>query len=309
MKKQIACFALVAALVLSALGCSSSVKTVDAQADMSHSIGLTGVSNARDIGGYKTTDGKTVKTGMLLRSGALYKATDDDKKILLDTYHLKQIIDFRTDAEITSQPDPELAGVNNVHVQVIRSTSMSTASAPASAAPSSAAPSPSGDAVDTLIASVKAIGDVNAYMTKSYPSMVTDDYSVNAYKQFFEIVSSKHDGAILYHCSAGKDRAGIASMLLLSALGVDRNTAISDYVLTNDFVKSSVDAMVSAAAQKGADQTVQENIRLLNGVDQKWADAVFDTINNQYGSMDNFLQQKLGLTQDKLSQLKQMYLQ
>lgn len=320
MKKQIIPFLMATVMLFALAGCakteamaspspsasdSAAIHMPDASADMTHSIGLTGVSNARDIGGYKTADGKTVKAGMLLRTGALGGATDADKKILTDTYHVKIIIDLRCDSEIAQSPElTTLPGVENIHIPILKSVSSSPSGSP-SAAAESASPSPSAnpDQVDILVN--KDISTANTV----YASMVTDDYSINAFKLFFETILSTHDGAISYHCVGGKDRTGVASMLLLSALGVDRETVEADYLLTNDFNKSSIDAQVAEAAAKGAGQATQDNVKLLLGTDPEWAATVFDTIDTTYGSMDNFLQEKLGLTPDKIDRLKQMYLQ
>ncbi|MDD4844535.1 MAG: tyrosine-protein phosphatase [Anaerotignum sp.] len=272
-------------------------------ADTTHAIGLTGVSNARDIGGYKTIDGKTVKAGMLLRTAALAGANDADKKILTEIYNVKIIVDLRYDSEIAQSPELTLPGVTNIHAPILKDISASSSTT------STASSSAKSDKMDTLIGYVKRIGDVDGMINNEYSAMVTDKYSINGYKQFFETILSEHDGAILYHCSGGKDRTGIASMLLLSALGVDRQTAEADYMLTKDFIKGSIDTTTASAAAKGADQPTQDGIELLMSVDQKWADTVFDTINTKYGSMDNFLQEELGLTPDKIDQLKGMYLQ
>lgn len=274
---------------------AASIHMPDSTADMTHSIGLTGVSNARDIGGYKTTDGKTVKAGMLIRTGALGGATDADKKILTDTYNVKIIIDLRCDSEIAQSPELTLPGVENLHFPVLQDTTSS----------SSASPSPSinPEQIDILVTN-----DISAANT-AYGSMVTNDFSINAYKQIFDTILSSHDGAIFYHCVGGKDRTGVVSMLILSAIGVDRQTVEADYMLTNDFMKSTIDAKVAGLAAKGVDQATQDNVKLLLGTDLEWANTVFDTIDTSYGSMDNYLQEKLGLTPEKIAQLKQMYLQ
>lgn len=84
MKKQIIAFLMVTVMSLTMAGCAKTATTASPSpsADMTHAIRLTGVLNTRDIGGYKTADGKTVKAGMLLRTGALGGANDADKKIL-----------------------------------------------------------------------------------------------------------------------------------------------------------------------------------------------------------------------------------
>ena len=318
MKKQIFAFLMAILMLFALAGCaktettaspspsasdSAAIHMPDATADMTHSIGLSGVSNARDIGGYKTADGKTVKVGMLLRTGELGGAADADKKILTDTYHVEIIIDLRCDSEIAQSPElTTLPGVTNIHIPVLKDVPSSPSGSP-SAAAGSAASSANPDQIDELVNNVLSTANT------VYASMVTDEYSINAFKQFFETVLSTHDGAISYHCVGGKDRTGVASMLLLSALGVDRQTVEADYLLTNDFIKSSIDGQVAQAAAKGADQATQDNLKLLLGTDKEWADTVFDTIDTKYGSMVNFLQEELDVTPAKIDQLKQMYLQ
>ena len=319
MKKQITAFLISTVMVLSLSGCaitgvtSSSPPAVSAAinipastAGMTHAIGLAGVSNARDIGGYKTADGKTVRAGMLIRTGELINANDADKNTLTDTYNVKTIIDLRYDSEIAQSPELTLPGATNIHIPILKDILASSSSTKESHTASSSAKL---DKLDILIGYVKSIGDVNNTINNGYISMVTDDYSINGYKKFFDTILSSHNGAIVYHCSGGKDRTGVASMLLLSALSVDRKTAEDDYMLTYDFIKSSIDMTVIGAADKGASKDVQNGIKLVMGVDRKWADSVFDSINTKYGSMDNFLKVKLDLTPDKIKQLKQIYLQ
>ena len=319
MKKQIIIFLITTVILLALIGCSKTSTTVSpsptvsyseainmpsSAADMTHAIVLSGVSNSRDIGGYQTSNGKTVKAGMLIRTGALMGANDEDKKILTDTYNVKTIIDLRYDSEIAKSPELTLPGVTNIHIPIRKDISVAPA-----AVSTAASPSTKPDQIDILVGYAKLIGDVDTMTNDAYRSMVTDDYSINGYKQFFDTILSTHDGAIVYHCTGGKDRTGVASILLLSALGVDRQTVEADYMLTDDFIKSSIDMTIAGAAAKGADEATQEGVKLLMGVDQKWADTVFDTINTKYGSMDNFLQEKLGLTPDKIDQLKNRYLQ
>ena len=289
---------------LAASDSAASIHMPDSTADMTHSIGLTGVSNARDIGGYKTTDGKTVKAGMLLRTGALGGATDADKKILTDTYTIKIIIDLRCDSEIAQSPELTLPGVENLHFPVLQDVPASSSSSPAA---SSASASPSAS-INPQQVDILVTNDISTANT-AYSSMVTDDFSINAYKQIFDTILSSHDGAISYHCVGGKDRTGVVSMLILSALGVDRQTVESDYMLTNDFMKSTIDAQVAKLAAKGVDQATQDNVKLLLGTDIEWANTVFDTIDTSFGSMDNYLQEKIGLTPENIAQLRQMYLQ
>ena len=84
-----------------------------------HSISLTGTGNARELGGYTTEDGRTVKRGVLLRTAKLSNATEEDLRKLTDLYHLSVVIDFRGDSEIEHYPDPVISGVKNLNIQIL----------------------------------------------------------------------------------------------------------------------------------------------------------------------------------------------
>ena len=89
----------------------------------SQSLGLEKVENARQIGGYQTADGRHVREDVLLRSGKLSGATEEDLKILTEKYNLKQVVDFRTSGEVSSEPDPDIEGVTNTNVRVLDESS------------------------------------------------------------------------------------------------------------------------------------------------------------------------------------------
>jgi hypothetical protein len=82
-------------------------------------LNLTGVENARDLGGYVTEDGRKVKPGVLLRTAKLAGAKDTDIQTLLNTYHLKQVIDLRTTTEVTEAPDPKIEGVTDTNLKIL----------------------------------------------------------------------------------------------------------------------------------------------------------------------------------------------
>ena len=84
-----------------------------------HSLGLTGVSNARQLGGYVTEDGRKVKENVLIRSGALAGATEDDLKILSEDYNVKLIIDLRSESDFASEPDPAFNDAQVINIPVL----------------------------------------------------------------------------------------------------------------------------------------------------------------------------------------------
>ena len=134
----------------------------------------------------------------------------------------------------------------------------------------------------------------------TYRSQVTDEYSINALKQFFDVLLNEKTGAVMYNCVAGKDRTGVATAILLSALGVDKETIIYDYLLTNDYIASHVKSVMTSAATETDDEALLEQLRYYLSVDISYIETMFSTIDSKYGSMDKFLEQAMGLTPEKI---------
>ena len=111
---------LLIALCLSVFLCSFCMAEADGD---SRSLLLTGVGNARELGGYTTEDGRTVKHGVLLRTAKLADATEDDIQRLLTVYRLAVDVDFRSDGEVESAPDPEMEGVEYLNIHIMDESS------------------------------------------------------------------------------------------------------------------------------------------------------------------------------------------
>ena len=97
------------------------------------SIGLEEIVNARELGGYVGADGRKVKRGVLLRTGALSEISEADRRRLLEQYHLTDIIDFRTSFECEAAPDPEMDGVVCPPIRILDDQGDQTAGMAASA--------------------------------------------------------------------------------------------------------------------------------------------------------------------------------
>ena len=262
-----------------------------------HSIGLTGVENARQLGGYVTADGRTVKDGVLLRTGKLSGATDADLARLREVYNLTAVVDFRTTAEIAQGPDPAMEGVSNTQINILGDDDASTGAVTGIYG---------ADPIQAIIDIAKS-GQFGADM---YASFLSSERGLAGYRQFFQALLNQKEGAILWHCTGGKDRAGTAAVLLLSALGVDRETVLQDFALTNDFNAQKILYMGAQAADRGESAGVVELVRTLTGVNYDYMAAMLDMIDAQYGSMDAFLTAADGmaLTAGQLAQLREMYL-
>lgn len=153
---------------------------------------LRGAPNARDLGGLPTMDGRKVRTGLLLRSGELAGITDADAHTL-SQYPLRTVIDFRTDLEREQKPDRVLAGVRYIHCPIVQQAAAGLTR------------EEQADPYGAVVAHAKTMaGKERAFMCAMYRSLVTHDYSIAHYRQFFAHLLAQTDGALLYHWLRGQ---------------------------------------------------------------------------------------------------------
>ncbi|MDR2081459.1 MAG: tyrosine-protein phosphatase [Campylobacteraceae bacterium] len=217
---------------------------------------MQGAYNVRDVGGYKTTNGKTVKWGKVFRSGDLNQLTNADITYL-ENIGIKTVVDFRSESEKAAAPDTNLASVTNRLEYPIN--------------PGSAA-----QPAQTAEENMQALIEINKLFVTNFQS---------AYKNFFAALMNNQNQPLLFHCSAGKDRAGFAAALFLSSLGVDRETVIEDYLLSSIYVQEKYAPLVS---------TNPELLPMFT-VYREYIEAAFDTIDSQYGGIDSYLTNELGV--------------
>ena len=244
---------------------------------------LRGAPNARDLGGLPTVDGRKVRAGVLLRSGELAGITDADAHTL-SQYPLRTVIDFRTDLEREQKPDRVLAGVRYIHCPIVQQTATGLTR------------EEHADPYAAVVAHAKTMaGEERAFMCAMYRSLVTHDYSIAHYRQFFAHLLAQTDGALLYHCSAGKDRVGVGTMLLLTALGVDWPVIVENYLITNERMAATTDCLLTAVKDYDLTEAERDVIRTFDSADAEFLTAARDAAAQRCGSMDAFLSQALGV--------------
>ncbi|WP_335971735.1 tyrosine-protein phosphatase [Streptomyces sp. CA2R106] len=256
--------------------------------------------NLRDAGGYRTTDGHWVKMGAVYRSAALSLTPAD--AVVVNSFGITLDADLRTPDEVTAAADvvPIGAAWEELNISGTQGTGL-----------------PSG--IDTEAAAEKMMQDGEVSMASSLNART--DFG----KLLTQIAGSK--GATLYHCSAGKDRTGWASALLLSLLGVSKSTVTEDYLLSNTYsfgsaatqsaLKSIYDATYQAAIAKGATsadataaaQNEEAVYTAFMKVETSYLDAGLDYVTAHFGTVENYATTPLahgglGLTRKNLTALR-----
>ena len=269
------------------------------------SIGLEGVGNARELGGYQSEDGRTVKRGVFLRTAALGGATEADIQRLGEVYQLATVIDLRMTSEIEAAPDPEIEGVKNIHLGIIDEEALEEKRQ--SLSPEDLEGLDLTNTLDRLKMASK-LGIVGDQM---YVNFLSGDAGKAGYKQLFqELLELPEGGAVLFHCTQGKDRTGCAAMLILSALGVDEETILADFTLTNIYNEALIESerqMLSAQGVEGEEQ--ETYLRLMDEVDAQYMINALDWMKDNYGSALGYISDELGIEEAQLESLRDRYLE
>ena len=263
---------------------------------------VTGIENARQLGGYETADGRHVKRDVLLRTAKLSDAPSEELAALKDIYHLGVVVDFRTLAEREGAPDPEIDGVDNIVLDVLDEGSRTGAGAAIAGIYENGGAEPA-----EVMLNIIRSGCVSERM---YADMAFDPAAEKGFRDFFRILlENGGQKAVLWHCSGGKDRTGAAAVLLLLALGVNKETALRDFELTNEFLREKIAYMERRAAELTDDPEEIAWVKDLTGVNRKYMEKLLDTLEEKYGSQERYLTEGLGLDRAELEQLREMYLE
>ena len=268
---------------------------------MEYSICLDGVENARELGGYKIGD-KYIKKGVFLRTGKLTGATADAKNTLRNDYHLRHIVDLRMSMETAAVPDPEIPGSCYHHL-------------PAAEFEDLPGFSPEymelfrqyqRDRMKLFELSYES-GGFDDYL---YLSFLLNDKGKKAYKEFFRLINElENDESILWHCTDGKDRTGCASMLLLYALGADKELVIKDYLLTNEYNRKKIERSEQIASNMNMSPEKKEIFLFFAGgvIDRFMLNAI-EKLEKEYGSVMGYIIEELGVTAAEIKELQNRYL-
>jgi len=262
-------------------------------AQAGRNVGIASIPNLRDLGGYRTSDGKTVTSGLVYRSNQLSGISPADMEKLAGL-GLKNAFDLRTAEERNKRPEELPKGVNYVVLDVLAD---SPAAGPAQ--------------LEKLMGDPKMAnaqlggGKVEAAFQASYREFVTLPSARREFGKLYLSLGDRKQVPALFHCTTGKDRTGWAAAAFLTLMGVPKEEVYEDYLRSNDYIlpayRNAIDAFVAA----GGDAEIPKAIL---GVKKEYLDAAFDEMQKKYGTIERYFAEGLGIDATRQRALRHLYL-
>ena len=238
-------------------------------------IMLDGCHNFRDMGGYPTESGRTVKWRRLFRSGSMNGFSASGYEQLM-TLGLKTVCDFRSTSERERNPnDLQKLGVPTYWA---RDYGQSL-----------------GNLYTLLMSEHTTTREARETMLGIYSGLPAEQ--APAYRQLFQLLAN-NELPLAFNCSGGKDRTGLAAALILSALGASEEVVIEDYLLSNQAIGKGQPDKAYAAIKASPDV-----IQVIGGTHSDFLDAAFAAIHTMSGSVGGYLRRELGVTPDMLNRI------
>ena len=291
----ILCLILVFTFLLSSVSYAVDVPSAEEQASANdhHALGLVGVENGRDLGGYYTDDGLyRVKTGLLFRTGNLHEATDADVAAL-QNLGVTKIIDLRSTLEMVTARNQDVPGAEYIHLSPLSIPNLFVMNM---------------EDWMTILRAVRS-GVMDTYMANMYRQLVQDPAAIKATKQFFQELLESNGQPVLWHCKDGKDRTGIMAVLVLAALGVtDEAVLKAEYLNTNYFKAEAAQSAYDKAYKITRSDLIAREFMKYEGVSEQWLDVALNII-HRYGTIQDYLREVIGLTEADFAALRSFYLE
>lgn len=266
-------------------------------------IPIDGTLNFRDLGGYKTDQGRTVKWRRVFRSAQLHSLSEEGIRALADL-NIKTVVDLRFFEEVDNYP---------TIIRALPEADFFTWDDEVFDSQAGDKETPNADRMrqswrDSLDSNDPAV--VREAMRSNYPTKL---YSHRAIYRRMLLQLIEGETPLLFHCAAGKDRTGVAAALILSLLGVNNQQIIDDYMLTQNLIEGRMEAWLAGGAtnqdqyqgfQKKLAEQPSEMLRPVFDADRSYIDTLLEYVAETYENFHTYATKQLQLTEKQISELQ-----
>lgn len=253
-------------------------------------IYLEGADNARDLGGLKTTEGATIKKGYLIRSNRLSRITENDQKLLTNEYHLQKILDLRTPMEVDQDPDLEVSGAAYQNIPFFMESMVGVSRE---------------QETKKQMLHMEEFPD----MSEIYQMMIKEEFCKKQIAKAVYEVMATENGAVLWHCTEGKDRCGLLSAITLFLLDVSEDDIMEDYLKTNKAAIRRVEKLRKKLHLAGLHREKIEKLEGYFVAKEEFLNAALKTMREEYGSVNQFIKNGLGISMKEKEDFKKKVLE
>lgn len=263
--------------------------------DFGH-IPLSGLNNARDLGGMPCEDDWVIAPARLIRSDALHHATKEDFDTLINDHKLARVIDLRSDLERAANPDPrdKFVDIEFFELPVFEGEAFGITHG-------------GKNLKDDLQAFEHFNQDPFEIICALYPQALLSDQGKKVYTTFLDILANHDTGSTLWHCTEGKDRTGLGAVLIEKILGVSQENIYKDYLATNLYARTAGRSLLDFLGAHHIAEKLDSDVDALFYANQRFLDAAFAAVDGAYGSFDAYLAQALNCDKDKQEHLRHLY--
>ncbi len=254
-------------------------------------LNFEGIANFRDLGGYANEQGQQVKWGVLYRSGTFAHSSRADLQGL-QQLQLATLIDFRSGGEKEEEPNqlPQPASFTVVEIPTLDEGNKALV----------------GEVMERVESGNFDGFDPDQFMLTANRQFATE--FTPQFRQFIHTVLDARGKPVAWHCSAGKDRTGFASAILLRVLGVPQETVMRDYMESKQHaLEARKNQLLLLRVFKG--EEAADKLAIMMGVEEAWLLAAFEEIDAQWGSFDNYVSEGLQLTDRDIAKLRNQLLE
>ncbi|MDF7670469.1 tyrosine-protein phosphatase [Orbaceae bacterium ESL0721] len=245
--------------------------------------------NFRDLGGIKTVDGRTIRKGLLYRSGSFTYITPEEGDFLADNLQLHYVLDYRDQSEVDTFPNKLWKNVNYINIPANPLSDEVTAAI-----------------TQELTSDAKQLKDHYPidFMVKLYQLL---PFNNPAYKKLASLLLQNDNSPLVQHCAVGKDRTGVGVALTLFALGVDEETVMQDYLFTETALADFREKLLQKIKDRLSPE-VFENRKEIFAAKREYLAAAITAIKDRYQTIDNWLAKEYQLDAEKRKIIQENYL-
>ncbi|MEV0451561.1 tyrosine-protein phosphatase [Streptomyces sp. NPDC050600] len=241
------------------------------------------VANLRGLGSLPLGEGRSVREGLVFRSGQLDRLDPADPVVA--ALGIRTVVDFRTAAERAERPDHVPPG-GRLLVADVLADFLATSGLPPAARLKTLLSDPA------LAEEHLGGGGAQAAFRRTYRAFVNTESARASYGAFLTELGDPYSGPLLFHCTAGKDRTGWAAAVVLSLLGADEETVMAEFLSVNPAVRQAFAPLIEGFTAQGGDPDLA---LALIGVVPEYLEAAFDEVAVRHGSMEKYVREGLGV--------------